>query len=394
MVCGSVDSVICGKLRLSFSRLFRFAEIIEQFKFYAHLASGRSARALLSFIAAERMRIDWRENGHAQVSFLHLLRTGRERDATDPRDKIYFIHGLCHSWVLPYTPTYALDAATLYRDVAEHIISTSGNLEILSYCHLDPENLENLSSLAPDWNVAKRQPNPLNYAVSQFHASGSTTRAADFEVYGTILKVHAHLLESVDSMTEPPPDIDDAAALGHISESRDQLYQAMTTFFATCESLAEKSYLYRMEKDRWSAFARTLLLDRKSSAERIKPEYIEVIRQAIAVTRELARDYSGGSVGEDDMEGIAKFPNVLVAFGLASSIRKFCLFDKGRIGWVPLAAEKGDVCSIVCGSDVPLLLRPSGPSTYVVVGECYVHGVMDGEVVKANNEERQMIKLI
>jgi hypothetical protein len=109
----------------------------------------------------------------------------------------------------------------------------------------------------------------------------------------------------------------------------------MTTFFATCESLAEKSYLYRMEKDRWSAFARTLLLDRKSSAERIKPEYIEVIRQAIAVTRELARDSSGGSVGEDDMEGIAEFPNVLVAFGLASSIRKFCLFDKGRIGWVP-----------------------------------------------------------
>ena len=45
--------------------------------------------------------------------------------------------------------------------------------------------------------------------------------------------------------------------------------------------------------------------------------------------------------------------------------------------------QKGDVVCILLGCSVPVLLRPSTDqkSCYEVVGESYVHGVMEGEAM-------------
>ncbi|KAI6912364.1 hypothetical protein D0867_06313 [Hortaea werneckii] len=56
--------------------------------------------------------------------------------------------------------------------------------------------------------------------------------------------------------------------------------------------------------------------------------------------------------------------------------------EHDRYGLGPQALMLGDVCCIVLGSDVPFILRPVGSQgDYRLVGECYVHGVMRGEIV-------------
>ena len=54
------------------------------------------------------------------------------------------------------------------------------------------------------------------------------------------------------------------------------------------------------------------------------------------------------------------------------------------LGLVPAGAMAGDVVTIVIGYNVPLLLRRAQGETrrFSLIGECYVHGVMDGEVVE------------
>lgn len=43
--------------------------------------------------------------------------------------------------------------------------------------------------------------------------------------------------------------------------------------------------------------------------------------------------------------------------------------------------DTGDVICILLGYEVPILLRPSPQDdTFIVVGFCYIHGIMDGEV--------------
>lgn len=43
--------------------------------------------------------------------------------------------------------------------------------------------------------------------------------------------------------------------------------------------------------------------------------------------------------------------------------------------------QSGDLVCILTGSPVPWLIRRDGED-YILVGECYVHGIMNGEVME------------
>ena len=58
-----------------------------------------------------------------------------------------------------------------------------------------------------------------------------------------------------------------------------------------------------------------------------------------------------------------------------------CVTSSDRLGWVPDVALCGDVVAIL-PLEVPLILRPCEEASYKVVGESYVHGIMDGEAIK------------
>jgi hypothetical protein len=52
--------------------------------------------------------------------------------------------------------------------------------------------------------------------------------------------------------------------------------------------------------------------------------------------------------------------------------------------WAPSETEVGDVISVVHGVKLPMILRPiqGHPKQYRIVGPCYVHGYMNGEVAE------------
>ena len=56
----------------------------------------------------------------------------------------------------------------------------------------------------------------------------------------------------------------------------------------------------------------------------------------------------------------------------------------GYLGLVPAGAIVGDVIAVIMGCDVPLVLRPvmGETSRFTLIGECYVHGIMSGEVAE------------
>lgn len=59
--------------------------------------------------------------------------------------------------------------------------------------------------------------------------------------------------------------------------------------------------------------------------------------------------------------------------------RRLFTTNSGFVGLAPEAAQSGDVIAVVWGCDFPIVLRPCGDE-YRVLGECYVHGLMGGEV--------------
>lgn len=55
-------------------------------------------------------------------------------------------------------------------------------------------------------------------------------------------------------------------------------------------------------------------------------------------------------------------------------------FTKASFGIAPALAQEGDLICILLGGNVPYVLRKTGDK-YLLTGDCYLHGYMDGEAV-------------
>jgi hypothetical protein len=66
--------------------------------------------------------------------------------------------------------------------------------------------------------------------------------------------------------------------------------------------------------------------------------------------------------------------------------------EKGLLGLVPHLAEAGDQICILNGGAVPFVLRKGKRPLreHRLVGECYIHGLMKGEAMRSEYEERDV----
>lgn len=80
-------------------------------------------------------------------------------------------------------------------------------------------------------------------------------------------------------------------------------------------------------------------------------------------------------------------------FSITSYGRYLVSTEKGYIGWAPVQCRKGDVIAVLAGGKVPYVLRPEPTAIpleekgderecYSILGDAYIHGIMDGEAVR------------
>jgi hypothetical protein len=68
--------------------------------------------------------------------------------------------------------------------------------------------------------------------------------------------------------------------------------------------------------------------------------------------------------------------------------KRFYLTYKGYIGFGPPEVQKGDVVCLIFGANSPFVLRKVHGDQYRLVGEVYCDGIMDGEFLKSNPQNR------
>ncbi|KAJ9608440.1 hypothetical protein H2200_007428 [Cladophialophora chaetospira] len=61
--------------------------------------------------------------------------------------------------------------------------------------------------------------------------------------------------------------------------------------------------------------------------------------------------------------------------------RRLFITKRGYLGLGPYHMQLADLVCILFGGDTPYILRKSSSLTYRFIGQCYVHGIMNGEVV-------------
>lgn len=280
-----------------------------------------------------------------------MLEAGRSCQVTDPRDRIYAFLGLVDP-EYRIVPNYEAGngLADVFCHVAKRTILFEQSLDMLSHAQENERALNSkLPSWVPDWSV-KRDRAILQTEIPRFRASGDYKSAASFgkgpaSKDGPVLRVQCLIIDQLarkDTLRTPVQDEDP----GHVREEWVSLLSSEVGDLGPfVEPMA--NVLWRGEGG---------VLSSPSEETQDSTGQTARLNTAIKNNRKALVDESLGGNWS------------------------FFISPKKYMGLAHCRAKYTDLICILLGASVPFVLRPE-EKHYRLVGEAFVHGLMDGEAI-------------
>jgi hypothetical protein len=141
--------------------------------------------------------------------------------------------------------------------------------------------------------------------------------------------------------------------------------------------IATETYSFS-DEPAWIAYFRTLTADRTALSPRINDEYR--LQYFAAFCDQSLYD----STEEYQCLSLSTWEEVSKGIGSIIEDKDMFLTAQGYLGLGHEGFQVGDTVCILSGGDVPFLLREhvqEDQKVFLFLGECYIHGVMDGEAM-------------
>lgn len=308
--------------------------------------------------------------------YLDTLRyTNGSSVCQDPRDKIYAVLSRLspEDQEIDIKPDYSKSTESTYIELAEMMIKHSHSLNILSQCQYknEPTKLK-LPSWVPDWST------PLDFGyiysvVPQIlERMPAVTRVDQSDAKSSIVDVMGMKCGTIRRIVDPfgEESVQKSYVTTDVVSRIKNIYnslQHMTDFYPTGETKLQ-------------AFCATLVLD--NFWERWHPRRDNEVEYHIALS-ELTAIMSDPRAIEDLSIPCMRYLSLVME---AQRGRGVFYTSNGYMGMCPRFAQEEDSIVWLFGCDRPMVLRKCSHqyNEYIVVGGCYMHGMMQGQVLLGN----------
>ena len=359
------------------------------------------------FIESMRERI---QKGQASP-LRYALNLFRESKATDPRDKVYALVGcsLAFREATPAMLSYELSVGDAYRIWTIHTLQTEKSLEILSAVNRYKTSSNAVPySWVPDWNAT--EDHVLSHVAAwpsrRFQATAASEIEISFRDHETVLGLSGHLVDRIESVGIVFSFSVKMKIFGLGLLARFYLFQQVWRSWEAIAQVRQRLTYTPTGENMWDAYWQTLLFGENGADEdqkgRIRTEFDEfyltfrkpylsgeclrlywsrhlwaiyyVVTLVLTVLKVRGK-YKKGS-------GLA-FTSRLEQTGGRRLVRT----QAGYIGLAVHGAEVGDYVALFKGARMPFVIR-SDPDHWRLVGDSYIHGVMNGESWQVDRCER------
>lgn len=340
---------------------------------------------------------------------LPLLNDSRQRKATKPADHVFAILGMASEVVNPdpkrvdlsrlVTIDYRKPTAQVFRDATWFIILSHATLYPLHMVELnDGQSMQDCPSWVPLWTEPLKAMGlhrdlfnaDLSRKMDIGYHDDNTLQVSGYafervQALNTGLQIAAQITANMNSnpATHYPPrseDIEFVTSAWNLAES----FQTTTPGEA---GLLQRPY--HSPDAVLEAFVYTLCGNWIDGDERADSSS-EAINSAKAWLEKFVDQFSQSTSCLSKawhafreavlLDDLLIFQACLLR---ACMSRRFFMTSGGFMGIGPESMKKGDVVVVIFGLSLPFLLRQSqaDANKFLVVGPCYVHGIMDGELV-------------
>ena len=328
----------------------------------------------MSAVRLDQFRHDRERGGY--VRLFTVLELIRPFECQDPRDKLYASLGLAADLSeSDIGPDYTKSVQDVYTDIARFsLLQTELHpLDFLGLVVQYPQEfggtLSDLPSWVPDLRIRismyafERYLEVDNFSSRRaYNADGN--RGGVTTIDGKCLRVHGFVL---DSIVEVYPACYHNLATGGLYIERHWRPHNETEAYPLGGTVME-------------AFSHTLLADIGRSS-----------KDSGTLKRGMKVDWA---VVDQDPASLPPEPKqrrswMLIDIKRATFGRRLIRTKAGLIGLGPGFAEVGDLVCVLDGGHVLYVLRKKArPPLYEFIGECYVHGMMDGEALSSPAHRR------
>jgi hypothetical protein len=324
----------------------------------------------------ETLRNLWRQV--SKVNFIAVLAQFRSRLASCNHDKVYGLLGFASQEEREaIIPNYDCDVATAYAQPVVENIRKSSAYQALGHV-LENKATICLPSWVPDWSTPPQDwENQLTRIKRYwlFNASGNIQSTG--EIHG--LRVISELGAKFDEISQVGELLRGPTShrLAHLTMQRwgniVQLEQDSCRVYAKDETIAD-------------AFGKTMMMDSFGGDERATEDVYTCWK---AWWNSMCQNSEW--IPDADHWFASDFREISLTVIASIVWRRFFVTKGGSIGIGPADTQVGDDVYVLGGGRQPLTLRKSEtvfslPGTeiepqlcHTLVGDCYVHGIMDGE---------------
>ncbi|KAL0939659.1 het domain-containing protein [Colletotrichum truncatum] len=368
-----------------------------------------------------------RSSRHAnRFSFLYELHRARHLMASDPRDRVYAMLGhysirnTPNQEIRALKPDYSKTLEEVYNDVAtrgligddkslltlasvQHktVPSKQHALELssLDYSSVSPNKLP---SWVPDWRTY--QSHILSEPTSPHRASGALRSSLQVDGSSKTIYIKGVIVDTIaaHSKSFQPREF-------HVNGSE-------------YSNVIEKIWREVCEESDFDLASRYLPTARTTSQQQDKEKgledgkssavfaYLQTLSNAcVAVAWQDNQPYESASKDmwlahgaaylvraagkscaiSESLRDLAKAGDAAKWARAANGASRNRVFAKTKDGYYvlgPKTMEPGDIVCVLLGGKMPFCLRPWG-NKYLLLGECYVHGIMNGQAVDGSRGE-------
>lgn len=295
----------------------------------------------------------------ANINLMDMLSTFAFIQATDPRDKIYALLSITkdgsHSDI---QPDYSLSVPEVYVNLAAHLIKRDNLLNIMPGSNTKGD-FPDLPSWVPDW-TARSTPVVFDDPHEYYKADSNMRASLAIKHGGKVLQSRGFRFDCIEYVTR--------------AKGADTYYLGNDKGIMSewCDFALSGNLNYVTGEPMLEVLQRTLCADisfRDGGSPRrggvvIEPE----------ITKQQSSTYHHLNFGE--------FADAFT-WG-----RRLVRTLRGHVGLAPDTAQPGDIVCILLGHGMPCVLRREAEH-YVLIGPCYVHGIMDGEVIEDIDPEQK-----
>ena len=385
--------VQCGNSFISMETIEQLASHTQRYGFWVALiyhADQNSGHKLMSRI--QLLRASLKSMCIEEVMVFFAL-----QGAKVPHDRIYGILSLLNeSERRLVRPDYKKSAARAYTELARVIFQVKKRKSILNYAELGLEQSQiGAPSWVPDWTGQLHYGKSKSYMLEQdnFCASKSSTEKWSFMNHGKTLRMRGVQIDRVvsDGLRYPFPEFTDTRNWSREGEL--QWIREVNQFFTSAKVLAGSCKAYPKtdpdmllcltcirgskrgngSKSSWHDLLRlfTDFVESMQAEQKVFETEIErTVENAPSSNRSKLRPEA-----ETTMNDFGR------SFAIELRNNYITKTEVGLLASFPPQRRIGDIVTILYGWDTPFLLRPV-PAGYLLVGECYVHGIMHGEAVQ------------